>query len=51
MNGAFVPDLLLFMSSLQPQTIAEKQTDPLTDFHALGAMKHPKETMSSAPPF
>lgn len=42
LNGALIPDLLLLMSPLQPQIIAEEQAGPLTDFCALGAVKHPK---------
>ena len=42
LNGALIPDLLLLMSSLQLQSIAEEQADPLTAFHALGGMKTPK---------
>lgn len=39
---ALVPDLLLLMSSLQPQTVAEEQADSLTAFHAPRGVKPPK---------
>lgn len=32
LNGALVPDRLVLTSSLQPQTVAEEQADPLTSF-------------------